>query len=123
MKKLNIDKERVILVPGNHDVNWNLQKMIWVVDLIINLLFKVTFMEPRSLKRDIPKIGHLKIWGSTDPSDLLAIYSDPKLNLTIVGFNSCVYESDQHHYGFIGGCNLELSKRNLINPLKREVLE
>lgn len=34
--------------------------------------------------------------------EIVSISHHPKSKLLIVGLNSCIYESEQHHYGFVG---------------------
>jgi len=103
---MNIDKERVILVPGNHDVNWNLARDDMKNRFNNYLAFLVSFYGKLNFKKIYPKIGDLEFGKSPEPSDILAIYKDPKSSLTIIGLNSCIYENEQHHYGFIGGKQL-----------------
>ena len=112
---LDIDKERIILVPGNHDINWNLAR-----DNIKNrfdnyIAFLVSFYGEEIFRKRYPKVTwDLHIGGSRpEPSDLFVFCHNPDLNLTIVGLNSCIYENEQHHYGFIGGKQIRMIENTL----------
>ncbi len=102
---LNIDKDRIILVPGNHDINWNLARDNIGHRFDAYLAFLVSFYGEDLFRKIYPKITwNLRIEGTRpEASDIFAIRHDPLLNLTIIGLNSCVYENDQNHFGFIGG--------------------
>jgi hypothetical protein len=34
--------------------------------------------------------------------EIVSVSHHPDSNLLVVGMNSCIYESEQHHYGFVG---------------------
>jgi 3',5'-cyclic AMP phosphodiesterase CpdA len=105
---IGIPHERVVIVPGNHDVDWlgskqdvtrRFDNYIGFLDLFYGAdLFRQLY--PR-LKWD------LKI-NSKRPSafELVSIVRNEPL--VIVGMNSCLYETDQNHYGFIGGRQLQI---------------
>jgi len=117
---LNIPKERVHFVPGNHDVNWGLSKADPRKRLDNYIAFLVRFYGEKLFPARYPKIK----WPLTylasppPPSDIISFDSDEKAGIVIAGLNSCVYENEQHHYGFIGDNQLRSLKSMLtdLNP-------
>lgn len=104
---LGIPKKRVILVPGNHDVHWpsteidSSRRFDNYLSFLRSFYGKALFRERYPLVKwnfaiDTPR---------PEPSDLIAISS---INgMTIIGLNSCVYETNQNHYGYVGGRQLD----------------
>jgi calcineurin-like phosphoesterase family protein len=105
---LNISKDRIILVPGNHDINWILAKDNMKNRFDNFLVFLFSFYGEELFRKMYPKITwNLQIGSSRpEPSDIFAVCHNEDLNFTIIGLNSCIYENDQHHYGFVGGKQL-----------------
>jgi len=102
---LKIDKEKVIVTPGNHDIDWNSEKVDPPnrFDNYISFLFR--FYEKPLFEKLYPYIK----WDLTvntsrpSPDELLAIHLYSEKKLLFISFNSCMYENNQNHYGFIGG--------------------
>ncbi|MEP7299450.1 MAG: metallophosphoesterase, partial [Burkholderiales bacterium] len=105
-KSLKIPRERVFLVPGNHDVHWPSAKEDMATRFDYYLLFLRKFYGDALFRQRYPLVA----WDFDDgsarpaPEDLIAIYRQD--GLLIAGLNSCVYETEQHHYGFVGGRQL-----------------
>jgi tetratricopeptide (TPR) repeat protein len=105
---IGISRERVVLVPGNHDVDWlgSKQDMSRRFDNYIGFLD--SFYGQELFRRLYPRLQwDLKVNSKRTPAfELVSIVRcDP---LIIIGMNSCVYETDQDHYGFVGGRQLEV---------------
>ena len=94
---LKIDRHRIVLVPGNHDVNFKLSRMAFL---------KVSSEKTYELREGSPdeeiyplRFVHFKrffeaIYGgrrqySLDPEHMYSIYEFQHLGLLIVGLNSC----------------------------------
>ncbi|MDU0457632.1 MAG: TIR domain-containing protein [Geobacteraceae bacterium] len=104
---LGISKERVLLVPGNHDVHWS-SIQVDVTHRFDNYLgFLLDFYGEELFRLRYPKITWDFHVNSVrpQPSQILAFYSGD--GFTLIGLNSCVYETNQDHYGFIGGRQLD----------------
>jgi tetratricopeptide (TPR) repeat protein len=107
---LNINKKRVHLVPGNHDVDWKRASIDLSHRFDNYIQFLVDFYEEDLFRAKHPKIAwDLKINSDRPkPWEILSFQQDPELKLTVFGLNSCIYETDQNHYGVIGGRQLRL---------------
>lgn len=107
---LNISRSRVHLVPGNHDVNWKLASLDPKHRFDNYIEFLVSFYGDELFRAKHPRITwDLRInTNRPEPWEILSIQHDPDLKLTIFGLNSCIYETDQNHYGVIGGRQLRL---------------
>lgn len=119
---LHINKEKVFIVPGNHDISWDLNRVNLVQRFDNYISFLVAFYGEEIFRLRYPHISwDLKIHSKRpEPCDIVNIFSDSKLNITIAGLNSCVYETVQNHYGFIGGRQIRiledmLEKNSLLN--------
>lgn len=110
---LHIGKDRVFLVPGNHDVHWGLAKVDVSHRFDNYLRFLRRFFGPEIFKARYPRLPPQQIADDErpKPSDILAIHMAPGLSL--VGLNSCIYETDQNHYGFIGRAQLDMAEELL----------
>jgi 3',5'-cyclic AMP phosphodiesterase CpdA/tetratricopeptide (TPR) repeat protein len=117
---LSISKDRVIVCPGNHDVNWAHSKIDKThrFDQYISFLAKFygdTFRTRYPLiKWDLTVDG-----ARPRATDLLSLQVLPKDHLLILSLNSCVYETEEHHYGYVSGRQL----RNFEELLEREDID
>jgi len=105
---MKIPVERVFLVPGNHDVHWRSAEVSTQNRFDHYIGFLSDFYGESLFRERYPYVQwNLRITDKRPiPSELISVYSDGKL--TIIGMNSCVYETPQDHYGFIGGRQLDL---------------
>ena len=103
---LMIPPERVVMVPGNHDVHWPSIDIDKKRRFDNYLSFLVSFYGEDLFRYRYPRVKwDFKVnTARPSPEDIVAVYDDM---LTIVGLNSCVYETNQDHYGFIGGPQLK----------------
>ena len=101
--ELKLDSSHFVFCPGNHDVNWDLSTFERAQRFDPYLIFLRQFYGPSLFGQLYP----LVTWDfgvasqRPDPSDLAAIHYDADRKALFVSFNSCVYETEQHHYGFI----------------------
>jgi 3',5'-cyclic AMP phosphodiesterase CpdA len=112
---LDIPIERVHIVPGNHDVNWNLARDEQSRRFDNYLRFLGRFYGPVLMKQKFPAIK----WpvGIDEerplPGEILTLTLSPDDGLLIAGLNSCVYENEEHHYGYIGDRQLKLVRNQM----------
>ncbi|MEQ9498082.1 MAG: metallophosphoesterase [Deltaproteobacteria bacterium] len=105
MKALDLGPERVIVIPGNHDVNWALSTGAFEDRMVPYLRFVHSLYGDRA-KQFYPDVPWDQRFGLGAPEELpiqLLSYHDlsVELGVVIVGINSAVEESHKHHYGFI----------------------
>jgi predicted phosphodiesterase len=117
---IGISRERVVLVPGNHDVDWlgSKQDVSRRFDNYIGFLD--SFYGEEIFHRLYPRVRwDLKVNSKRSPAfELVSMVRCAPL--IIVGMNSCIYETDQDHYGFVGGRQLEVIDE-LLTPLRDAV--
>ncbi|HVG33164.1 MAG TPA: metallophosphoesterase [Pyrinomonadaceae bacterium] len=114
-RALNVNKEKVFIVPGNHDIHWGSDRVDTSQRFDNYIGFLISFYGKDIFKKRYPKIeGELAFYKERPaPKDLISFYHDLNSKITIVGFNSCIYENAQHHYGFIGLRQLEAAEELL----------
>lgn len=101
---LKIARERVVIVPGNHDIN---RKLCQGARLMAEGSSR-PFEEPYFAKfRNFQQFFNAFYAGTDvlfDEDHLFHVYAFPEEQVLIVGFNSCIRESerDLDHYGWIG---------------------
>lgn len=112
---LNISSERVCIVPGNHDVNWKDSESNKRRRFDNYIGFLISFYGEEIFRARHPRFDWDLKFNSERPEawKLLNIYHDPEASLTILGLNSCVYETHQDHYGFIGGRQIRAAEELL----------
>lgn len=105
---LDIPKERVIIAPGNHDVNWDAGRVNVANRFDNYVVFLSDFYGDNLFRELYPTIQwDLRInTKRPDPSELVMLRAFSDARLVFAALNSCVYETDQNHYGFIGGKQL-----------------
>lgn len=107
---LGISRANVHIVPGNHDISWNLARHDKKYRFDPYLQCLIQFYGEELFRRIYPKVSWpITITNRPAAHEIVAINYQPDTQLLIVGLNSCVYESEQHHYGFVG----ERQLRNL----------
>ncbi len=106
-RALDLDKERVVVVPGNHDVHWPSAGIDPNRRFDNYLGFLERFYGAVVFKKLYPFVTWDFHVNSPRPlpSDIISVHNTS--GVTIIGLNSCVYETSQDHYGFIGGRQLD----------------
>lgn len=100
---LRLNPRNVHIIPGNHDISWNLAKQDkrYRFDPFLELLWN--FYGEEIVKERYPLISWpVTVHNRPAAHDIVSISHDRASSLLIVGMNSCVFESEQHHYGFVG---------------------
>jgi tetratricopeptide (TPR) repeat protein len=112
-KTANIPKSRVHLIPGNHDINWSLERSDASQRFDNYLSFVQAFYGVKLASQRFPLIKWPISLSAPRPKawDLLYICSYPEKSLLLAGLNTCVYESEQHHFGFVGERQLQSLRR------------
>jgi 3',5'-cyclic AMP phosphodiesterase CpdA/Zn-dependent peptidase ImmA (M78 family) len=111
---ISLPRDRVHIIPGNHDVNWGLGKSDPTQRFDNYLAFLNRFYGPDLVSERFPLIKWPVALGDTrpKPSKILYFAAFPDEKLLFAGLNSCVYESEERHFGFVGELQLqELRKR------------
>jgi len=109
---LDLPRHHVILVPGNHDVNWRLsahdsstrfddflkfaRKVFGGTELLKGLYPYLTWDFDVESKRPEPK-------------EILSVHVLKEHGIVFIGFNSCVVEDHNLHFGAIGAAQLNLA--------------
>lgn len=108
VEALKIPKERVVLCPGNHDVFWKDAEINKAHRFDNYLGMLVTFYGDPLFRKLYPRIKwDMKLRSKRpDPIDIIGLHNLSEMGVAFVSLNSCVYETNQHHYGFIGGNQL-----------------
>lgn len=103
--RLQIPRERFIFCPGNHDVSWadaqiSLgQRFDQYLDFLLQFYGEPLFRKLYPLVTWDFRIGTSR----PEPHEIIGLHRFDEQGVTFVALNSCVYETDQNHYGFIGG--------------------
>lgn len=107
---LEVSKERVHIVPGNHDVDWAVSANDKEKRFDNYVGFLVSFYGEELFRAKFPYYDWDLRFNSRrpEPYKLVSTYQDEERRLLILGLNSCVYETEQDHYGFVGGDQLNL---------------
>lgn len=105
----SIDKKKVVLVPGNHDVNWMLCEAARLRAKAMKNEFKPPFFEKFEFYKNYFDNFYSEIqWDITDKvysfekDKLYNLFLFEDKNLAFIGLNSCIDESEEApHYGNI----------------------
>jgi hypothetical protein len=117
---LKIDKDRVAVAPGNHDVSWPAASYDQGRRFDQYLIFLRKIYGRERAARLYPRID----W-SLDPeiavngSDLFAVHPLAGGAVQLVCLNSCVHENEARHWGFVGETQLEKGVAALVVRRRR----
>jgi len=114
---IGLPRERVVMVPGNHDVNWDAAKTDPATRLDDYLAFVRGFYGDAIYKARYPHIAKAIVDGAPhiEPRDIVSI-SD-LFGFGFVGLNSTVFEDDRLHFGFIGKRQIDSVERDVTDLL------
>jgi 3',5'-cyclic AMP phosphodiesterase CpdA/energy-coupling factor transporter ATP-binding protein EcfA2 len=118
MEGLGIAKSNVIVVPGNHDVNWMLDRKI--KELKDDIYNDVRFL-PYAKFFNAFYEGIHTIDITKDPENYFYTIDYPEDNLTFLNLNSCVVSDSEKDIGFLGIPQLERAFESLL-PGRRAIL-
>lgn len=113
--EVGLSREQVVIVPGNHDIDWEAAKSDLTRRFDNYLSFVHDFYGAELFYRFFPLVKWDFHVMTDRPRPNEIIYVQRRENLTIVGLNSCVFEDHQHHYGFVG-----LKQLNKVSELLPE---
>jgi len=114
---LQISPRNVHLIPGNHDISWHLAKHNKNYRFDAYLKFLTEFYGLDLLREKYPLISWpVSLTSRPAAHEILSISYHPESRLLVAGLNSCVYETEQHHYGFVGERQLN-SLRKLLSSV------
>ncbi|GIJ23296.1 hypothetical protein Vlu01_39200 [Micromonospora lutea] len=109
-ENIGMDHSQVVLVPGNHDIDWLQTKSNRANRFDNYLTFAHQFYGEELFREVFPRITwDLKTSGRR-PEAREIIYRRTDRTMTFVGLNSCIFEDDQNHYGYIGKRQLDIVK-------------
>ena len=118
--RMELPRARVSFVPGNHDVSWHLSEDDPASRFNNYLGCLAGFYGNNLMAERYPDLGWPVVVGQPPPRPDqivgLAVYKEH--GLLVATLNSCVYEDDQHHYGFIGEPQVK-RLRELLKPIDR----
>jgi len=85
------------------DVNWAKSRINKAERFDPYLMFLRHFYGPSLFRELYPLVtwDFSVMTSRPEPSDIVSVHLDKDKGLLFVSFNSCVYETEQHHYGFI----------------------
>jgi 3',5'-cyclic AMP phosphodiesterase CpdA len=114
--KFGLERTQVVLVPGNHDVNWAAAKQDITYRFDDYLGFVRKFYGEELFHQRFPLVDWDFEVTSDRPKANQMVYVSTHGAVTFVGLNTCVFEDDQNHYGFVGKAQLEKIKSLLPSP-------
>ena len=112
--EIGLPRNHVVMVPGNHDVDWSAAAINNSMRFDNYLEFARNFFGDRDFYKLFPRINWDFHIGSDRPRANDIIYVRKQGPITFVGINSCVFEDNQHHYGFVGMRQL----RNIVSIIQ-----
>ncbi len=116
-----VPKSNLVLVPGNHDINWKAADVDCSRRFDDYLTLLLDIYGDGDLEAQLRQIHPYLAWdykvntARPDPGDILGLYHYPGLNLFVAGLNSCIYEDQQHHFGVVGKKQLERVQKALTD--------
>ena len=115
---LGIPKERVYVVPGNHDVNWSVAEADPSRRFENYLRFLARFYGETLIRERYPNVGLSLTDEPPAPGDIVSIIRNDTEGLLVACLNSCVYEMPAHHYGYVGEKQLKHLRDSIVahNP-------
>lgn len=112
--RLPLSKDRVHIIPGNHDVNWKFAAADPNFRFYPYFQFLGQFYGEEILERKFPFMRSRKMPNQQPkPNEIVLIDYDDALRLLVIGLNSCIFETEQHHYGFVGERQLRAVRDHL----------
>lgn len=119
MKGLALAPEQVVIVPGNHDVNWKLSSHEAAQRFDEFLMFaKDVFDTKFEALYPFIKWDFSLRTPRPESCQILSVHKSPEHGIVFVGFNTCVVEDHQLHFGAIGKEQVKLAEEALakVNP-------
>ena len=115
LKTLDIPRHQFVVVPGNHDVNWKLSghQASHRFDEFLKFIRKVFGKE--KLNEFYPHLNWDYAFDSDRPGaeQIVSVHKLEEDGVVIIGFNSCVMEDHNLHFGAIGASQMALAAKSL----------
>jgi 3',5'-cyclic AMP phosphodiesterase CpdA/tetratricopeptide (TPR) repeat protein len=117
LEGLQLGLDRLVVVPGNHDVNWKLSGYQLSHRFDAYLSFLSTLYGTEQFKAIYPHVDwDFRIDSPRPPSHKILSFQEFRdLGIVFVGFNSCVLEDHELHFGAIGQEQIKLAEALLAN--------
>lgn len=117
--ELGIPKDRVIICPGNHDIHWPTSEIDKSKRFDYYLGFLKSFYGTDLFRYKYPLIKWDFVFNSPrpHPSEIISFHSFPDDRIQFLSLNSCVFETEEHHYGYIGDRQLHNVKEHFEEEL------
>lgn len=113
---LKVGTDRLVIVPGNHDVNWKLSgyQLSHRFDAYLGFIAE---LYGERFKTVYPFVDWDFRINSPRPlsHQILSVHKNPEHEIVFVGFNSCVVEDHQRHFGAIGQEQIKLAEKQLAD--------
>ena len=113
---LGLDSGHIVIVPGNHDVNWALSANERTQRFDEYLKFVGTVFGD-----DFAAVYPRAAWNfdlrkpRPEPYKILSVHKAAEAGTVFIGFNSCVVEDDKQHFGAIGENQLAIARELLAD--------
>ena len=114
--KMRLSPEQIVIVPGNHDVNWKLS------DHEISQRFDEFLMFVKDVfDHKFETLYPFVKWDfgvrspRPTPEQIISVHKAPDHGVVIIGFNSCVIEDHLLHFGAIGKEQVKLAETALAD--------
>lgn len=119
LEKFSLDASKVVIVPGNHDVNWDMYRSSELYHKAHRKPFNPPYFEKFRIFKEF--CDDFYEGSYTFSEKLYNIFPYPELDLIIAGLNSCVKETPDKHYGWIGLEQVHSAGREIdeIDPKKK----
>ncbi|MEP1698308.1 MAG: metallophosphoesterase [Paracoccaceae bacterium] len=116
---LGVPKNRIIFCPGNHDINWQDSKISRDRRFDNYLIFIKKFYGEELMNEMYPMLNWDFTVDTARPRahEIVSVSHFADENVLFCSFNSCVYENEQHHYGYISQ-DQQRNVRDLIDELE-----
>lgn len=115
LRGLKLGVDRLVIVPGNHDVNWKLSGYQLSHRFDAYLGFVARLYEDR-FKTVYPSFvdWDLNFMSARPPSHkIMSVHKNKEHGVAFIGFNSCVVEDHARHFGAVGQEQLKLARAEL----------
>lgn len=114
---IGLQREYVILAPGNHDVNWDAAENDPSSRMDDYLNFVRAFYGDTLYRARFPHIAEAIADGAkhVEPRDIISVVD--LFGFGFVGLNTNVFEDDKRHFGFVGGRQLRAVERDVQSML------
>jgi tetratricopeptide (TPR) repeat protein len=112
--ELDIARRRIHIVPGNHDVNWSIGAADNKRRFDNYVRFLARFYGDDLMRERYPSVGFRMTDPPPAPQNLCCVVRDDESQVVVACVNSCVYENEAHHYGYVGEPQLKALRDGVV---------